>query len=123
MLVTARDLFIRRFGLIKIAVDAMGGDHAPHDVVRGAIEAARQSKGRFEIVLVGDEPTVQREISHHFHVDDLPLSIIAAKESVDMDELPSVSLKKKDSSIAVMMNMHRDHKVDAVRQCRATQVR
>jgi len=100
--------------LIKIAVDAMGGDHAPHDVVRGAIEAARQSKGRFEIVLVGDEPTVQSEISHHFHVDDLPLSIIAAKESVDMDELPSVSLKKKDSSIAVMMNMHRDHKVDAV---------
>ena len=39
--------------MIRIAVDAMGGDHAPEPVVKGAIEAARVASGRFEIGVVG----------------------------------------------------------------------
>jgi phosphate acyltransferase len=101
--------------LIKIALDAMGGDNAPHDVVHGGIEAARLSRGRFEVVLVGDESTLQHEISRHFRTTDLPFSVVHASEAIAMDESPSIAVKqKKDSSISVAMRLHRDDKVQAV---------
>ena len=99
--------------MIKIALDAMGGDNAPHDVVHGGIEAARVSKGRFEIVLVGDENAIQAEIEKHFHTQNLPISIQHASEVVLMDEQPANALKKKDSSIAVALRMQKEQKVDA----------
>ena len=92
----------------------MGGDNAPHDVVHGGIEAARLSKGRFEVVLVGDRSAVQKEIGRHFHTSELPISIIHASDSVAMDEQPSVALKKKETSIAIAIDLHKDRKVDAV---------
>ena len=46
---------------MKIAVDAMGGDFAPREIVTGAISAARTAKDRFEIVLVGDEEKINHE--------------------------------------------------------------
>ncbi|MBN1541313.1 phosphate acyltransferase PlsX [candidate division KSB1 bacterium] len=92
----------------------MGGDNAPHDVVHGGVEAARQSKGKFEVVLVGEEKAIKHEVSRHFRAHDLPISIVPASQFVVMDELPSQSLKKKDSSIAVAMRLHRDRRVDAV---------
>lgn len=101
--------------MLKIALDAMGGDHAPHDVVHGGIEAARLSKGRFEVVLVGDETAVTREVSRHFRTHDLPLSIVHASQAVGMDEQPSVVFKqKKDSSIAVAVRLHKENEVNAV---------
>lgn len=101
--------------MIKIALDAMGGDHAPHDVVHGGIEAARISKGRFQVVLVGDQQAVQKEVDRHFRVTDLPISIVHASQAVSMEDQPSVVLKhKKDSSIAVAMRLHQEKKVDAV---------
>lgn len=101
--------------MIKIALDAMGGDHAPHDVVHGGIEAARLSKDRFEVVLVGNQSAVQREVSRHFHHQNLPISIVHASQQIDMDESPAIALKqKKDSSIAVAVRLHREKDVDAV---------
>lgn len=101
--------------MIKIALDAMGGDNAPHDVVHGGIEAARVAKGRFEVVLVGDEEKVKAEVARHFRTQELDFSIVHASQSVAMDELPSVALKqKKDSSIAVAMQLHRKREVEAV---------
>jgi glycerol-3-phosphate acyltransferase PlsX len=101
--------------LIKIALDAMGGDNAPHDVVNGGIEAARVAKGRFEVVLVGEREKIEAEVARHFRTQELVLSIVHASQSVDMDESPSAALKqKKDSSIAVAMQLHRNKEVDAV---------
>jgi glycerol-3-phosphate acyltransferase PlsX len=100
--------------VIEIALDAMGGDNAPHDVVHGGIEAARISKGRYKVVLVGNEEAIQREVDRHFRTDELPMSIVHADQAIDMHELPSQALKKKNSSIAVAIDLHKQGKVDAV---------
>lgn len=101
--------------MIKIALDAMGGDNAPHDVVHGGIEAARLSKSRFEVVLVGDEAVIRKEMARHFRKQDLPISVVHASETVLMDENPAAAFKqKKDSSMAVALRLHRDGQVAAV---------
>ncbi|MBN2000601.1 phosphate acyltransferase PlsX [candidate division KSB1 bacterium] len=100
--------------MIKIALDAMGGDNAPHDVVHGGIEAARISKGRFEVVLVGDQNLIEKEIARHFRIIDLPFSIVHAADAVAMDAQPSQALKQKESSIAVAFRLHKDNNVSAV---------
>ncbi len=100
---------------MRIAIDAMGGDFAPRQNVSGAISAARRSKGRLEIVLVGDKVQIQNELSRHFRTQDLPLAIYHASEKVEMDESPTSALKqKKDASISVAMQLHKEGKVDAV---------
>jgi len=101
--------------MLKIAVDAMGGDKAPQAIVSGAVEAARRSNGRFEVVLVGDKEIVEEELSHHHFTKDLPLSVVHASQQVDMGESPSHALRRKpDSSIAVATRLHKEGKVDAV---------
>jgi glycerol-3-phosphate acyltransferase PlsX len=101
--------------LIRIAVDAMGGDNAPEAVVHGGIEAARFSKGEYEIVFVGDQEIIKKEIAHHFRTDDLAISIEHAPETIGMDESPAVAVKrKKASSIVVAIRIQKEGKVDAV---------
>jgi glycerol-3-phosphate acyltransferase PlsX len=101
--------------IIKIAVDAMGGDYAPRQNVSGAVSAARHAKGRFEIVLVGDKQKIQSQLSRHFRTQDLAITIVHASEKVEMNESPAVALKqKKNTSIAVAMQLHKEGKVDAV---------
>jgi len=101
--------------VVKIALDAMGGDNAPHDVVHGGIEAARLSKSRFEVVLVGEEPVIRKKMARHFRIQDLPISVVHASETIHMDEEPVVAVKqKKDSSMAVAMALQREGKVSAV---------
>lgn len=100
---------------MKIAVDAMGGDYAPHAIVSGALAAVRAAKGRFEVVLVGETDEVKQALSHHFRVEDLPISIQHASQQVEMEDSPSVALKqKRDSSIAVAMRLQKEGEVDAV---------
>ncbi|MBN1560511.1 phosphate acyltransferase PlsX [candidate division KSB1 bacterium] len=100
---------------MKIALDAMGGDHAPQHAVHGGIEAARISKGRFAVVLVGDQGAVEKEIAKHFRTQDLPLTIVHASQRVEMNEKPAVALKQKpDSSIAVATRLHANREVDAL---------
>lgn len=100
--------------MIKIALDAMGGDNAPHDVVHGGVEAARASKNNFEVVLVGDVNQLKHEVERHFHTQNLPITYHHASQVVSMQEQPSTALKQKpDSSIAVGIQMHADNKVNA----------
>jgi len=100
---------------MKIAVDAMGGDFAPREIVTGAISAARTAKKRFEIILVGDEEKIKRELAFHFRLDELALSIKHASQQVEMDESPGEAVRrKKDSSIAVAMDLHKNGDVDGV---------
>lgn len=101
--------------MIRIAVDAMGGDEAPEPIVQGAIEAARVSKGRFEVVLVGDEAEIAKHIHHHHFIKGLPISIHHASQVIEMSESPGIALRKKpDSSIAVGAALHAKGKVDAL---------
>jgi len=101
--------------LIKIAVDAMGGDNAPEAVVHGGIDAARATKGECEIVFVGDQEVVKKEIAHHFRTSDLPISIVHAPEKIEMDESPAAAVKrKKQSSIVIAIQLQKEGKADAV---------
>jgi len=96
---------------VTIAVDAMGGDHGPSEVVPGALDHAR-SHPRDRVILVGAEPVVRRLAGA------LPpnVSIVHASEVVGMDEHePALALReKKDSSILVATDLVRKHEADAV---------
>ncbi|MBN1349127.1 phosphate acyltransferase PlsX [candidate division KSB1 bacterium] len=100
---------------MRIAVDAMGGDHAPKAIVHGAVEAARASKGRFEVVLVGDRDQIETELQRHFNIKQLNISVEHAAETIEMHESPTTALRrKKNSSIGVAIQLHKEGKVDAV---------
>jgi phosphate acyltransferase len=85
--------------MVRIAVDAMGGDHAPREIVYGAVLAAREFA--VSIQLVGPTDVVAKELQRH-KTDGLDISIIPATEVVAMDEKPGRAIvRKKDSSIVV----------------------
>ena len=84
---------------MRIAIDAMGGDHAPGVPVQGAIEALDQFEGDFRIALVGDPEAIQMELREHAFPEDR-LEIVSATEVIGMDESPVAAVRKKlDSSI------------------------
>ena len=84
---------------IRIALDAMGGDHAPEEVVKGAIAAADASN--LEVVLVGQESVVQEELNK-LNPAGCGVSVVCASEVIGMDERPVPAVKeKRDSSIVV----------------------
>jgi len=94
--------------MVRVAVDAMGGDLAPHAIVKGAQAAHRENLA--EVVLVGDEGRVQPILE-----GGTSMEIVHAATWVDMDESPSTVLrKKKDSSINIAFQLLKDGKVDAV---------
>jgi glycerol-3-phosphate acyltransferase PlsX len=85
---------------MKIAVDAMGGDNAPHAVVAGAVQAAKEYGTG--IILVGIEELIQAELKKHHQAKTLPLEVRNATQVVDMLDSPAtVFRRKKDSSIRV----------------------
>lgn len=96
---------------LRIAVDALGGDHAPHAIVAAAIDAARERD--FTVVLVGPEATlkpqiVERGLAHRIEVAD------ATEVITDLDS-PSLAVRrKKQSSLVVASNLLRRGQVDAV---------
>jgi len=99
-------------GAMRIAVDAMGGDHAPTVVVDGAVQAARDLG--IEIILVGPQEVIQAELSRH-ETAALPLTLYHAGEVIDMDEHnPAAAVKaKKDSSLVVGMELIKRRQADA----------
>ncbi len=93
---------------MRIAVDAMGGDHAPEHPVAGAILAARELGA--EVVLVGQEDRIHEVLRRHPAPPNL--SIIHAEEVVEMDESPATALRRKrGSSIHVAAKLLRDGEV------------
>jgi glycerol-3-phosphate acyltransferase PlsX len=92
--------------MITIAVDAMGGDHAPRPEVEGSIAAARELGVR--ILLVGLAPELKRELARHPR-RSLPIEIVPAGEVITMSDSPSQAFrKKKDSSAHVATRLVRD---------------
>ncbi len=98
---------------MRIAIDAMGGDHAPREIVRGAIDYALQSPD--EISLVGDLPRLEREVAAYGKGVPANVRFVDAPEVVEMGEHPATALRtKRRSSILVATNLVRDGEADAV---------
>jgi glycerol-3-phosphate acyltransferase PlsX len=98
--------------MVTIALDAMGGDHAPRAEVEGAILAARELGVRIQ--LVGVEATVRQELNRH-RQRNLPIEIVNATEVITMTDSPSQAFRrKKDSSVHVAAKLVRDGKADAL---------
>jgi len=97
---------------VRIALDAMGGDHAPAAVVGGAVQAARETG--VSIVLVGDRDRVGAELEKH-SAGGLDITVHHASEVVDMDESPAQAIRrKKDSSLRVCFELVKHGEAGAV---------
>ncbi len=98
---------------MKIAVDVMGTDYGPKELVLGAVNAVRAYG--CEVVLVGDEQVV-RELLHEYHAeDDARIAVHHASEVIAMDEHPAIAVKsKKDASIVVAAQLLRNKECDAL---------
>lgn len=97
---------------MKIAVDGMGGDYAPHVVVEGAVQAAKEYN--FDVEIVGERSKIEAEVSK---LGSIPsnVRIHHASEFIDMHEPGAVSARsKKDASICVAVELVKEGKVDAV---------
>ncbi len=99
--------------MVNVAVDAMGGDNAPHEIVKGAVEAVNEDK-RVKVFLVGREPVVAEELKNYTYNPE-QIEIVHAQEVIEMAEPPVMAIrKKKDSSIVKAMHMVRDGSCDAM---------
>lgn len=87
---------------MKIALDAMGGDHAPREEVRGAISACRELA--LQVILVGDPAKIEAEMAEYPEARSLPLEIVAATERIAMDEHPAAAVKRKRQASVVIAN-------------------
>ena len=98
----------------RIAVDAMGGDHAPGAIVRGSIQAL-DDNAEYELFLVGDEQRICAELESVGRSCRDRVHVVHASQSVGMDEAPVDALRsKKDSSLLRMVNLAVKGQVDAV---------
>ena len=93
--------------MLTIAVDAMGGDHAPKAEVEGAIRAAR-SLG-IKVILVGQENLVKQELAQQDGHDDLAIEVVHASERITMEDSAARAVRtKRDSSMRVASRLVRD---------------
>ena len=93
--------------MVTIAVDAMGGDHAPKAEVEGAVRAARDLG--VKVILVGREPVVRHELNTYDDWRTLPIEIVPESEVVTMDDSAARAVRsKRDSSMRVASRLVRD---------------
>jgi len=93
--------------MVTIALDAMGGDHAPKAEVEGAVRAAG-SLG-VKVLLVGQQDVVRQELERHEGYRDLPIEIVHASQRVTMEDSAAKAVRsKRDSSMRVASRLVRD---------------
>lgn len=98
--------------ITRVAVDAMGGDNAPLEIVKGAIEAI-QENSKIKVYLVGKQDLVEAELSKYTY-DSQRIEVVNATEVIETAEPPVMAIrKKKDSSIVVALNLVKDGTCDA----------
>lgn len=96
---------------ITVAVDAMGGDNAPFEIVKGAVEAVNEFG--VNIKLVGIESTVKEELAKYKY-DTSKIEVIHASEVITTDEAPTTAIRrKKDSSMVIALNLVKNKEADA----------
>jgi len=98
---------------LKIIIDAMGGDHAPEEIVKGAVQAHRTLG--YDMILVGREADIRRCLQSE-GAEGLPgIEIHDAQDVIDMNDEPTLAIRrKKDSSMVVALNLLKDGAGDAV---------
>lgn len=97
---------------IKIAVDAMGGDNAPSEIVKGAVDAANMRKD-IQVILIGRQNAVEAELQKYTYPADRVM-VVNAEEVIETAEPPVMAIrKKKKSSIVTGMNMVKQKEADA----------
>ncbi len=99
--------------MIRVAVDAMGGDNAPDEIVKGAVEAVA-TRDDIKVLLVGQQDVVAEELGKYDYPKE-QIEIVHAEEVIETAEPPVMAIrKKKDSSIVVAMNMVKHKEADAL---------
>lgn len=98
---------------MRVAVDAMGGDYTPLEIVLGSVQAAKEYN--CEIVLVGDQDKINKALEQCGNWRELKISVQHASEVIEMGEHPAVAIrKKKDSSVVVATRLVKEGTCDAV---------
>lgn len=99
--------------LVNVAVDAMGGDNAPSEIVKGAVDAINEDK-RVKVFLVGREEIIAQELKKYTY-DAAQMETVNAREVIETAEAPVMAIrKKKDSSIVKSMYMVKEGTCDAL---------
>lgn len=98
--------------MTNVAVDAMGGDHAPAEIVKGVVEAVNENS-RIKVYLTGRQEAVKKElVQYTYHKEQI--EIVNAAEVIDTAEPPVMAIrKKKDSSIVTALNLVKSGVCDA----------
>ena len=101
--------------MIRIALDAMGGDNAPQAEVEGAVRALNEPAPEFVIQLVGRRDAIEAELARHPGVDRARLEIHEAPDVIGMDEKPLAAIRKKpNSSMVVALGLQKAGASDAL---------
>ncbi len=97
---------------VNVALDAMGGDNAPSEIIKGAVQALAENK-ELKVFLVGQQRVIEDELKAYDY-DGERLQIVDAAEIIETAEPPVMAIrKKKDSSIVKAMNMVKNKECDA----------
>ncbi len=98
--------------MVRVAVDAMGGDNAPKEIIKGAVEAVNENS-KIKVYLTGVKDTVENELAQYTY-DKEQIEVVNATEIIETAEPPVMAIrKKKDSSIVVALNLVKDGTCDA----------
>lgn len=99
--------------ITRVALDGMGGDNAPAEIVKGAVDAVKAHK-EIHVLLTGKEEVLNRELSAYDYPKE-QIEVVNATEVVEMAEPPVYAIRhKKDSSMSVAMKLVREGRADAV---------
>lgn len=98
--------------MVRVALDAMGGDNAPGEIVKGAVEAVNE-RAEVKVFVVGKEEVIGKELEAYTYPKER-LVVVNATEEISCEEPPMLAVrKKKDSSLVVAMNLVKSGEADA----------
>ena len=98
--------------MMRVAVDAMGGDNAPVEIVKGAIDAVNR-RADIKVILVGKEDIVEKELVK-YNYNKEQIEVVNADEVIETGEPPVMAIRqKKQSSIVVALNLVKSKEADA----------
>jgi len=95
--------------MVKVAIDAMGGDFGPKPIIEGVVQALKEKK--FEPILVGDETEIKKYLPKNLHKK---VSFINSTDYIKMEEHATDALRRKESSIYKAIDLVRQKEADAV---------
>ncbi|MEE1085935.1 MAG: phosphate acyltransferase PlsX [Schaedlerella sp.] len=99
--------------ITKVALDAMGGDNAPEEIVKGAVEAVQKRKD-IKVLVTGTEDVIKKILSQYNYPEG-QIEIVPTTEVIETAEPPVLAIRrKKDSSLVVAMKLVKEGKADAL---------